>query len=189
MAQPVFPDRHTISAYNAFPMPQFMARSRREIDTKDAINARQFEHWQTDGKYDTFNRPDINKQAPFYDQLPNDSRMNDRSYRSQPRFDATAARGVQNPYFDKYDTTFDARNMTRELRATVYEDKNTGYLKESEKLLQRNFDSRWVNPNVVKQQAEAAEQLRPKMDDIRLFYKNQPAPDAASNKPNFNFNC
>jgi hypothetical protein len=79
--------------------------------------------------------------------------------------------------------------MTRELRATVYEDKNTGYLKESEKLLQRNFDSRWVNPTVVKQQAEAAEQLRPKMDDIRLFYKNQSSPDAASNKPNFNFNC
>jgi hypothetical protein len=189
MAQPVFPDEHTISAYNAFPMPQFMARSRREVDTKDAINARQFEHWQTDGKYDTFNRPDINKQAPFYDQLPNDSRMNDRSYRAQPRYDTTVPRGVQNTYFDKYDTTFDARNMTRELRATVYEDKNTGYLKESEKLLQRNFDSRWVNPTVVKQQAEAAEQLRPKMDDIRLFYKNQPAPDAASNKPNFNFNC
>jgi hypothetical protein len=189
MAQPVFPDSHTISAYNAFPMPQFMARSRREIDTKDAINARQFEHWQTDGKYDTFNRPDINKQAPFYDQMPNDSRMNDRSYRSQPRFDATAQRGVQNPYFDKYDTTFDARNMTRELRATIYEDKNTGYLQESQKLLQRNFDNRWVNPTVVQQQAAAAEQLRPKMDDIRLFYKNQPAPDTANNKPNFNFNC
>ena len=50
MAQPVYPDKHTISAYNAFPVPEFMARSRREIDTIDAINARQFEHWQTDGK-------------------------------------------------------------------------------------------------------------------------------------------
>ena len=188
MAQPVFPDNHTISAYNAFPMPQFMARSRREVDTKDAINARQFEHWQTDGKYDTYNRPDMNKQAPFYDMMPNDSRGNDKSYSSQPRFDATAARGVENPYFDKYDTTFDSRNMTRELRATVYEDKKTGYLKESEKLLQRNFDNRWVNPTVVKQQAEAAEQLRPKMDDIRLFYRNQPTTEP-SNKLNQNFNC
>lgn len=189
MAQPVYPDKHTISSYNAFPMPQFMARSRREVDPIDAINARQFEHWQTDAKYGTMNRPDINKQAPFYDQMPNDSRQNDRSYSSQPRFDATAQRGVQNPYFDKYDTTFDARNMTRELRATVYEDKNTGYLKESEKLLQRNFESRWVDPTVVQQQAAAAEQLRPKMDDIRLFYKNKPAPDAVSNKPNLNYNC
>ena len=174
MAQPVYPDRHTISAYEAFPLPQFMARSRREVDTKDAINARQFEHWQTDGKYDTMNRPDINKQAPFYDMLPNDSRSNDKSYRSQPRYDADASRGVQNPYFDKYDAAFDARNMTRELRASVYEDKNTGYLKESEKLLQRNFDNRWLNPTVVNQQALAAEELRPKKDDIRLFYRNKP---------------
>ncbi len=188
MAQPVFPDRHTISAYNAFPMPQFMARSRREVDPIDAINARQFEHWQTDAKYGTMDRPDINKQAPFYDQLPNDSRMNDKSYRAQPRFDTEAHRGVQNPYFDKYDTTFDARNMTRELRASVYEDKNTGYLKESDKLLQRNFDNRWLNPTVVQQQAQAAEQLRPKMDDIRLFYKNKPTQDT-NNKPNLDFNC
>ena len=174
MAQPVYPDRHTISAYEAFPLPQFMARSRREVDTKDAINARQFEHWQTDGKYDTMNRPDINKQAPFYDMLPNVSRSNDKSYRAQPRYDADASRGVENPYFNKYDVTFDARNMTRELRASVYEDKNTGYLQESEKLLQRNFDNRWVNPTVVNQQAQAAEELRPKMDDIRLFYRNKP---------------
>lgn len=189
MAQPVFPDHHTISAYNAFPMPQFMARSRREIDPIDAINARQFEHWQTDGKYGIYNRPDMNKQAPFYDQLPNDSRMNDKRYHPQPRFEADGHRGVQNPYFQKYDVTFDARNMTRELRASVYEDKNTGYLMESDKLLQRNFDNRWLNPTVVQQQAEAAVQLRPKMDDIRLFYKNTPSPDPPSNKPNFNFNC
>ena len=188
MAQPVFPDKHTTSAYNAFPMPQFMARSRREVDPIDAINARQFEHWQTDGKYDIYNRPDMNKSAPFYDMLPNVSRTNDNSYRSQPRYDPLDKRGVQNPYFDKYDTTFDARNMTRELRASVYEDKNTGYLQESEKLLQRNFDNRWLNPAVVQQQAEAAEQLRPKMDDIRLFYKNTPVPDT-TNKPAYNSNC
>ena len=188
MAQPVFPDNHTISAYNAFPVPEFMARSRREIDTIDAINARQFEHWQTNGKYGVYNRPDMNNQAPFYDMMPNSSRMNDKSYRAQPRYDTNGERGVQNSYFDKYDTTFDARNMTRELKASVYEDKNTGYLSESSKLLQRNFDNRWVNPEVVQQQAAAAEQLRPKMDDIRLFYKNIPTSDD-SKKLNFNFNC
>ena len=157
--------------------------------TKDAINARQFEHWQTDGKSDTNNRPDMNSQAPFYDMLPLDSRGNDKQYHPQPRFEADGPRGVQNPYFDKYDTTFDARNMARELQASVYEDKNTGYLKESNKLLQRNFDSRWVNPTVVHQQATAAEQLRPKMDDIRLFYKNTPSPNMSDGKPSFNFNC
>lgn len=182
MTQPVFPDRHTISAYEAFPLPKFMPRTRREFDTKDTINARQFEHWQTDGKYTVYNRPDMNKQAPFYDMLPNDSRMSDRSYRSQPRFDAAGSKGVENPYFDKYDTVFDARNTTRELRASVYEDKNTEYLKESEHLLARNFDNRWLNPTVAIQQAEAAESLRPKMDDIRTFYVNKSAADITNKK-------
>jgi hypothetical protein len=182
MAQPVYPDRHTISAYEAFPLPQFMARSRREVDATDAINARQFEHWQTDGKYGVMNRPDVNSQAPFYDMLPNTSRTSDKNHRAQPRYDVESARGVQNPYFDKYDTTYDARNMTRELQACVYEDKNTGYLAESTKLLQRNFDNRWVNPVVVQQQAQAAEQLRPKMDDIRMFYVNKPVEDDSQTK-------
>jgi hypothetical protein len=173
MTQPVFPDRHTISAYEAFPLPKFMPRTRREIVPQDAINALQFEHWQTDGKYGTMNRPDMNKQAPFYDMLPNNSRMNDKSYRSQPRFDIDSHRGGQNPYFEKYDTTFDARNMTRELRASVYEDKNTGYLKESEKLMERNFDNKWLNPGVAVEQAKVAFELRPKMDDIRIYYHNK----------------
>jgi hypothetical protein len=177
MAQPVYPDKHTISAYEAFPLPKFMPRTRRETDPKDAINARQFEHWQTDGKYSTMNRPDLNKQAPFFDMLPNDSRMSDKNYRSQPRYDIDAGRGAENPYFDKYDTSFDSRNMTRELRASVYEDKNTGYLNESQRLLQRNFDNRWLNPTVATQQAKAAEQLRPKMDDIRKYYRNEPTKD------------
>jgi hypothetical protein len=119
----------------------------------------------------------MNRQAPFYDMLPNDSRMNDRSYRSQPRYDVDESRGVENSFFNKYDTTFDARNMTRELRASVYEDKNTGYAKESLKLLERNFDSRWLDPTVAIQQAKAAEALRPKMDDIRMFYQNKPVKD------------
>ena len=179
MAQPVYPDRHTISAYEAFPLPKFMPRMRREVDAIDAVNARQFEHWQTDGKYGVMNRPDLNKQAPFYDMMPNDSRTNSRSYRSQPRFDADGPRGGQNSFFDKYDTAFDARNMTRELRASVYEDKNTGYFKESERLLQRNFDNRWLNPTVIKQQAEAAEMFRPDNKDIRELYYNKPLPETS----------
>jgi len=164
MAQPIIPDNALLEA---FPLPKFIPRTRREINTIDSINCRQFEHWQTDAKYDTFNRPDLNIQSPFYDQMPNDSRMNDNSYRSQPRYDPYST-----SYFDKYDTSFDPRNMTRELRASVYEDKNTEFLQESERLLQRNFDNRWLNPTVVSEQAKAAEMLRPKMDDIRMYYRN-----------------
>jgi len=173
MAQPVFPDRGTTSMMNAFPHPQFITRTRREVDPIDAINARQFEHWQTNGKSGVYNRPDVNKQAPFYDMAPNTTRMSDRNYRTQPRYDVDGKKGVENSYFDKYDTTSDARNMARELKASVYEDKNTGFVQESERLLQRNFDSRWLDPTVMKQQAAAAEELRPKMDDIRQFYVNR----------------
>lgn len=176
MTQPVVWDERTISAQAAFPLPQYMPRTRREVDPKDAVNARQFEHWQTNGKYMTYNRPDMNQQAPFQDMMPNSSRTNDRdTYRAQPRYDPNTSRGAQNPYFDKYDTASDSRNTVRELRTSVYEDKNTGFLKESEKLLQRNFDHRWMDPTVVQQQAKAAEQLRPKRDDIRMFYQNQPS--------------
>jgi len=171
MTQPVYHDSHTMSAVEAFPLPTFITLTRRETNTIDTVNARQFEHWQTDGKYGTSNRPDMNRQAPFYDMLPNTSRSNDKNYRSQPRYDASGSKGVENSYFDKYDTTFDSRNMARELKASVYEDKNTGYSQESNKLLQRNFDNRWLDPTVAQQQAAAAEELRPKMDDIRMFYK------------------
>jgi len=170
MTQPVYHDKHTISAYEAFPLPTFITRTRRETNATDSINARQFEHWQTSSKQGTYNRPDTNKQAAFYDMMPNSSRVNDKSYRSQPRYDADAQKGVENPFFNKYDTTSDSRNMARELKASVYEDKNTGFAHESEKLLQRNFDNRWLDPRAATKQANAADELRPKRDDIRVFY-------------------
>jgi len=174
MAQPVYPDSRSLAACQAFPMPQFIGRTRREYDTKDSINARQFEHWQTDGKHMEYGRPDMNQQKPFYDMMPNSSRTSDRNYSSQPRYDVEGERGGQNSFFDKYDTASDSRNVARELRASVYEDKHTGFTKESNKLLERNFDSRWLDTTVMRQQAQAAEELRPKMDDIRLFYRNTP---------------
>jgi len=162
-----------MSAIEAFPLPTFITRTRRETNTIDTVNARQFEHWQTNGKYGSNHRPDVNRQAPFYDMAPNNSRSSDKNHRAQPRYDVDGHKGVENSYFDKYDTTFDSRNVARELKASVYEDKNTGYVQESNKLLQRNFDNRWLDPNMAQQQAAAAEELRPKMDDIRMFYKGK----------------
>jgi hypothetical protein len=176
MSQPSYPTRGTNQQRAAFPMPQFMARTRREIDSTDAINARQFEHWQTAGRHGTYNRPDVNQQVPFYDVMPNSSRTTDRSYRSQPRFDPDLERGVQNPYFMKYDTTSDSRNMTRELRASVYEDKNNGYQRESDSIMERNIEHRWLLPVAPVQQASVVDELRPKMDDIRLVYHSVSQP-------------
>lgn len=171
MSQPSYPTQHTDDHRAAFPMPQFMPRTRREVLSVDAINARQFEHWQTAGQHGIYNRPDVGQQAPFYDMMPNNSRTTDRSYRSQPRFDPTVERGAQQDYFMKYDTASDSRNMTRELRASVYEDKNNGYQRESDSIMERNLESRWLLPVAPVQQAGVVEDLRPKMDDIRFVYR------------------
>lgn len=171
MTQPISPDDSSRSVAAAFPMPQFMPRTRREYHPTDAINARQFEHWQTAGRHGVYQRPDLGQQAPFYDVMPSASRSNERSYRSQPRFDAEAERGVQNPYFAKYDATSDSRNMTRELRASVYEDKNTGYKNESQSIMERNLEHRWFLPVAPVQQAGVVEGLRPQMDDIQQVYR------------------
>ena len=175
MTQPVYHDTHTTSAVEAFPLPQFMTRTRREVDSKDAINARHFENWQTRGAYGVMNRPDLNKRPPLFDMAPNDSRMSGQSFRSQPRFDADSFKGGQNAYFDKYDTASDARNTTRELRASVYEDKRTGYTMESQALLQRNVETRahasQTHPSFMEEQVAAALSMRPQRDDIRTFFK------------------
>lgn len=170
MSQPIYPNDSTRSAVAAFPHPQFMPRTRREVYPTDATNARQFEHWQTAGRYGVYNRPDVQQQAPFYDIMPNASRSNDKSYRSQPRFDVEAERGAQNPYFSQYDATTDSRNMTRELRASVYEDKYTSYMTESTSIMERNMEHRWAVPVAPVQRSGIVEELRPKMDDIRLVY-------------------
>jgi hypothetical protein len=188
MTQPVYHDAHTKSAVEAFPLPQFMTRTRREVDPKDAINARHFENWQTRGAYGVMNRPDP-KGPPLFDMAPNDSRMSSQSFRSQPRFDADSFKGGQNAYFDKYDTAADARNTTRELRASVYEDKRTGYTTESQALLQRNMDggtlrfppapspmetqahASQIHSSPMEKQMEAALSMRPQRDDIRMFFK------------------
>jgi hypothetical protein len=76
----------------------------------------------------------------------------------------------------KYDTTSDSRNMTRELRASVYEDKNNGYQRESNSIMERNIEHRWLLPVAPVQQASVVDELRPKMDDIRLVYHSVSQP-------------
>jgi hypothetical protein len=146
-------------------------RSRRELNTRDVENARNFEHWQTDGKYMTYNRPDLNAQAPFHEFLPINSRFDNRSYVSQPRFDAKGHRLAQNTYFDKYDPSYDSRNAVRELQAVVYEDKNVEGVKESNRLSARQFDNRWLNSTQQKILVDASVSLRPNMDDFTKVYR------------------
>lgn len=164
MTQPVWP------AYAVPAVPPSALTSRREFSTRDSVNARQFEHWQTDGKYLVSDRPDVGKQRPFQDFQPINSRTTDRNYRNQPRYDAAGAELGGNPYFQKYDAAYDNRNAVRELRSAVYEDKSDEGIRESSRLLRRNFDTRWIAPAEIDKLTETRMVLRPSMDDIRKIY-------------------
>jgi len=74
--------------------------------------------------------------------------------------DALAA----NPYFDKYDIATDSRNVIRELRGAVSEGVEDRGVVESQKLLSREMESRWVKPET------AFELLRPKFNDMGTRY-------------------
>lgn len=168
MTQPSWP----LFPVQSVPPPEMSIRSRRDLDTRDAANARNFEHWQTDGKYMTYNRPDVNAQAPFHEFLPINSRFDSRNYISQPRYDADTSKLGQNTYFDKYDPSFDNRNAVRELQAVVYEDKIVDGTKENNEMLSRQLENRWMTPEQQQKQIQASTQLRPNMDDYTKLFRN-----------------
>ena len=167
MTQPVFP----IYPVPPVPLPSMVLRSRRETSTRDTANARNIELWQTDGKHGVNNRPDMNAQAPFEDFLPINSRTLDRKYHPQPRFEQDGHRLGMNPYFDKYDTSYDSRNTIRELQSTVYEDKQIEGVQQSRSFIARQVEHRWITGDAATRIADAAESMRPQRDDITRDYR------------------
>jgi hypothetical protein len=167
MAQPVFP----INTVHLLPPQQMSLRSRREVSTRDAANARNYELWQTDGKYGIQNRPDPNARAPFQDFQPINSRFLEKNYRTEPRFDQTRQQGGMNPYFDKYDSASDSRNMVRELQSVVYEDKNTENINNGRTFLSRSMDNHYLNTDQLKALADSVENLKPLRDDYQKNYR------------------
>lgn len=153
MTQPVYP----IYPVPPVPFPEMVIRSRHDLNTRDAANARNYELWQTDGKHGIYNRPDMNAQAPFHDVLPINSRTVERRYHPQPRFAEDGHKGGMNPYFDKYDTAYDSRNMVRELQAVVYEDKGFEYLPQSRAIVSRGVDHRWLDGREQRNTVETME--------------------------------
>jgi uncharacterized protein YdcH (DUF465 family) len=87
---------------------------------------------------------------------------------------------ADNPYFTKYDVASDPRNVVRELRSVVSEDKVDRGVRESRSLLKREFQHRWV-PEVVAEQKgydtlEAYEMMRPKLTDMSFNYRGYRPP-------------
>jgi len=79
-----------------------------------------------------------------------------------------------NPYFNKYDVASDSRNIVRELRAAVSEDVVDRGIRESQRLLQREMDSRWTPQGFAAEKGidslSAFELMRPKMNNMVKRY-------------------
>lgn len=80
----------------------------------------------------------------------------------------------RNPYFDKYDVQGDTPNIIRELRSVVTEDIIDRGLAESQKLLRRGMENRWVPANFAETQRldslNAYELMMPKINNQNKVY-------------------
>ena len=81
---------------------------------------------------------------------------------------------TKNPYFEKYDVEGDTRNIIRELRSSVYEDITDRGTAESQKLLRRGMENRWVPARFAESQGldslSAYELMRPKFNKQEKTY-------------------
>ena len=157
-------------------------RSRREINTRDAANIRQFEHWQTDAPYLQMDRPDLSGAKILSDMYPTNSRKLDgKQYMQSRGLQAGQDSFTKNPYFEGYAPEYDSRNAVRELRSAIYEDRFDKGVRESKYLLGRTFTSQWLEPTYVQDNnldtlnsLEAYEQLKPQMDNIAQNFRSMP---------------
>jgi hypothetical protein len=160
------------------PPEKMQLRVRKEAPTHDTINARQFEAWQTSvpvvqgGGIDD---PATDMKPAFYDMAPLSSRTDKQDYRQSQPFVAKGPSLAMNPYFDRYDPTRDPRNMIRELRSVVYEEKEADRgLTESKRLSDRGYLSRWMPEGTsledMRASLDAYEVMRPKSDNIKDMY-------------------
>jgi hypothetical protein len=82
---------------------------------------------------------------------------------------------AQNPYFEKYDVATDSRNIVRELRSAVSEDVVNRGEKESQSLLRREMESRWLPQNFAEEKGldtlSAYELMRPAFTNMEKTYR------------------
>jgi len=162
------------------PPSKMQLRVRRENNTHDTINARQFESWQASvpvvqGSSDT-DGLGVQLRPEAYDMAPLSSRTDKRDYRQAQPYIATAPSLALNPYFDRYDPTRDPRNMIREVRNAVYEEKEADRgIEQSKRLTERGYVSRWVpegsSLDELQASLQAYEVMRPKVDNIADDYR------------------
>jgi hypothetical protein len=155
--------------------PEFSLRSRREQPVKDVFNARQYEYWQTDAPGPSQNFPDVGAQNPTMDMKPINTRTLTRDYRQSKPFEYNGKPTTENPYFQKFDIQRDPRNVARELQGAVYEYNPPRDMTISNRMVQRNFDNRYVPEAEVKITYEKAidvlAAMRPKLNDMKAVFR------------------
>ena len=133
------------------PLPQFAIRSRREPSSRDVVNARFSESWNSDPPVlQSLYRPSaqlaylINRKGDtFYDQNGIPSRQQQPLTLPAEPFDPNGAKLEGNSYFDQYSPRFDPRNAMRELKSVVVESRADKGIAESKRILTRNFSGRY----------------------------------------------
>ena len=114
----------------------------------------------------------------FMDMNPINTRTTDRNYIQNQQYVAGNGESDQlgqNPYFDRFDVVTDPFNVSRELRATVYEEKVDRGLLESKRLLNRTYTTRYVEPDYVAKNSldtlNSYEDLRPRLNTMDKTYR------------------
>ena len=169
---------------SAIPLPQFIPRSRREDVTRDTANARNLELQRSSAPIQqAFFRPEPSTSGfgpkvsmQYNDQNGISSRNQQPFSTPAPAFDPAGPKLVGNVFFDQHAPEYDPRNVVRELRGAVKENKAVRGEEESKRILSRGVSSRYVPEGFAEQQQlnslQAFEQLRPKIDDLSKQYRN-----------------
>jgi hypothetical protein len=166
------------------PKPEFVPRSRREESTRDIVNARNIELYQSGPQIQqSYFRPETavangfgpRRDMSFFDQAPLATRVIPPISIPAPAFDPAGPKMEGNPFFDQHAASYDPRNVARELRAAVKENKTDRGIAESQRLLSRGFSGRYVPEGYSEVEQlnslQSFELLRPKMDDSMKVYR------------------
>jgi hypothetical protein len=168
---------------SAVPLPQFIPRSRREEVTRDTANARNLELQRSSAPIQqAFFRPEPStasfqprKEPSYNDQAGIATRYKAPISLPAPKFDPLGPKLVGNPFFDQHAPEYDPRNVARELKSSVKEDKLDRGILESQRIMARGFSSRYVPEGFAEKNQldslQAFEMLRPKIDDGTHNYR------------------
>jgi hypothetical protein len=120
--------------------PCYSLRSRREVSTLDRMNARLYEHWQTDNRQG----PAATPTNPYMDMKPNMARTDYRDMRGQLTYKPGVDGTLSGQYFSKYDPVSDPINVVRELTSAVNEPIEDRGMAQATKIADRQFGNRWT---------------------------------------------